>query len=76
MEGNKVIVVPQIVVEVSYNEIQKSTKYACQMALRFARITRVRDDKTPVEADTIEQVREIYESQFKKKGRYRTDQQQ
>lgn len=75
-ESRRVVVTPKIVVEVAYNEIQRSTKYACQMALRFARITRIRDDKTPEEADTIEQVREIYESQFKKKGRYRTDQQQ
>jgi ATP-dependent DNA ligase len=41
--------------------------------LRFARITRIRDDKTAAEADSIQRVREIYESQFKKKGRYRPD---
>lgn len=39
------------------------------MALRFARIIRIRDDKTPEEADTIETVRKIYESQFKRKAR-------
>jgi DNA ligase-1 len=72
-EPRRVVVVPKIVVEVAYNEIQRSPTYECQMALRFARITRIRDDKTPEEADTIQRVREIYESQFKKKGRYRTD---
>jgi DNA ligase-1 len=72
-EPRKVSVVPRIVVEVAYNEIQRSPKYECEMALRFARITRIRDDKTPEEADTIQRVRQIYESQFKKKGRYRTD---
>ena len=72
-EPRRVVVVPKIVVEVAYNEIQRSPTYDCQMALRFARITRVRDDKTPEEADTIQRVREIYESQFEKKGRYRTD---
>jgi ATP-dependent DNA ligase len=41
------------------------------MALRFARITRLREEKTPEEADTIEKVREIYEGQFLKKGRYK-----
>jgi DNA ligase-1 len=61
-------VVPKIVVEVAYNEIQKSPKYKCGMALRFARITRIRDDKTPEEADTIQRVKEIYKSQFLKKG--------
>jgi len=58
------------VVEVAYNEIQKSPKYECGMALRFARIKRVRDDKSPEEADTIQRVREIYEKQFRAKGRY------
>ena len=64
--------VPKVVVEVAYNEVQRSPTYECQMALRFARITRVRDDKSPDEADTIQRIREIYESQFKKKGRYTT----
>jgi DNA ligase-1 len=71
-EPRRVVVIPRIVVEVAYNEIQRSPKYECQMALRFARITRIRDDKTPEEADTIQQVREIYEGQFEKKGRYKT----
>jgi DNA ligase-1 len=66
-------VIPKIVVEVAYNEIQKSPKYRCGMALRFARITRIRDDKTPEQADTIQRVREIYERQFLKKGKYKTD---
>jgi DNA ligase-1 len=72
-EHGRVVVVPRIVVEVAYNEIQRSPKYECRMALRFARITRIRDDKTPEEADTIQKVREIYEKQFLKKGRYKTD---
>jgi DNA ligase-1 len=72
-EGHRVIVIPKIVVEVAYNEIQKSPKYRSQMALRFARITRVRDDKTPEEADSIVKVREIYERQFRVKGKYNTE---
>ena len=69
-EGHRVVVIPKIVVEVTYNEIQKSPKYRSQMALRFARITRIRDDKTPQEADTIDRVREIYGRQFKIKGKF------
>jgi len=69
-EPRRVVVTPQIVVEVAYNEIQKSPKYKCGMALRFARITRIRDDKSPEEADTIERVRKIYEKQFEKKARF------
>jgi len=68
-EPHRVVVVPKIVVEVAYNEVQKSPKYECGMALRFARISRIRDDKTPEEADTIQKVREIYEKQYEKKAR-------
>jgi len=70
-EHRRVIVIPKIVVEVLYNEIQKSPKYKCGMALRFARINRIREDKTSEEADTIQKVREIYEKQFLKKGKYK-----
>jgi DNA ligase-1 len=69
-DGHMVVVLPKIVVEVAYNEIQKSPKYKSEMALRFARITRIREDKSSEEADTIERVREIYEKQFEKKARY------
>jgi DNA ligase-1 len=72
-EPRRVVVLPKIVVEVAYNEIQRSPTYECKMALRFARITRIRDDKSPSEASTIQQVREIYERQFQKKGRYTTE---
>ena len=68
-DGHRVLVIPKIVVEVAYNEIQRSPKYRSQMALRFARISRIRDDKTPQEADTIGKVKEIYEKQFKVKGK-------
>jgi DNA ligase-1 len=71
-DGHRVIVLPKIVVEVSYNEIQQSPKYMSQMALRFARITRIRDDKIAAEADTLDRVREIYERQFRNKGKYGT----
>ncbi|MGQ9460530.1 MAG: ATP-dependent DNA ligase [Candidatus Bathyarchaeaceae archaeon] len=69
-EHRRVVVTPKIVVEVAYNEIQKSPKYKCGMALRFARITRIREDKSPEEADTIQRVRKIYEKQFEKKAIY------
>ena len=71
----RVVVQPQIVVEVAYNEIQRSPTYKSRMALRFARITRIRDDKSAEDADTIQRVRDIYERQFQKKGRYKPEQQ-
>ncbi|MCW4017968.1 MAG: ATP-dependent DNA ligase [Candidatus Bathyarchaeota archaeon] len=70
--GHRVVVLPKIVVEVAYNEIQRSPKYKSRMALRFARITRIREDKAAQDADTIQWVRAIYERQFAKKGRYKT----
>jgi DNA ligase-1 len=66
---HRVAVLPKIVVEVAYNEIQQSPKYKSRMALRFARITRIRDDKAPEDASTIDQVKEIYEKQFRTKGK-------
>lgn len=61
-EGRTVWVKPKIVVEVLYNEIQKSPKYPCGMALRFARINRVREEKTPEQIDTLQKLRRIFES--------------
>jgi DNA ligase-1 len=72
-EHRRVMVLPRVIVEVAYNEVQKSPKYKCGMALRFARISRIRDDKSLEDADTITKVREIYEKQFAKKGRYKAD---
>ncbi len=51
---------PEQVVEIAFDGLQRSTRYPGGMALRFARVVRYRDDKTPEQADTIETVREIY----------------
>ena len=68
-DGYTVTVRPDVVVEVEYNEIQKSPTYPSGFALRFARITRVRDDKAPAQATTLEELRRLYEAQFHRKGR-------
>jgi DNA ligase-1 len=68
-EGGTVFVQPQVIVEVLFNEIQESSQYASGLALRFARVSRVREDKTPTEADTIQTLRHLYELQFQYKGR-------
>jgi len=64
-----VTVQPQVVVEVLFNEIQESSQYRSGLALRFARITRLREDKGPAEADTIQTLRGLYDQQFRYKGR-------
>jgi len=62
-------VLPDIVVEVDYDNIQQSSKYASGMALRFARIKRIRLDKTIDEVDSIETVRELFTGQLKRQKR-------
>jgi ATP-dependent DNA ligase I len=68
-DGYTVRVRPEVVVEVDYNEIQKSPTYPSGFALRFARITRVRPDKAPGQATTLGELRSLYERQFATKGR-------
>ena len=65
-EGKKIVFQPKYVFEVAYQEIQKSPKYESGFALRFPRFVRLRDDKDVDEADTIERVAKLYESQFKR----------
>jgi DNA ligase-1 len=55
-----VYVKPELVVEVAFNDIQKSPRYPGGLALRLARIKQYRSDKTAAEADTLDQVRAIY----------------
>jgi DNA ligase-1 len=68
-QGSTVYVRPQVVVEVLFNEIQESPQYKSGFALRFARVARMRDDKLPTEIDTLQTLRQLYEAQFKYKGR-------
>ena len=57
--GDVVIVRPETVVEIAVYGVQRSTRYAGGVALRFARVKRYREYKTPAEADTIESVRAL-----------------
>jgi len=68
-DGYTVRVRPEVMVEVEYNEIQKSPTYPSGFALRFARIARIREDKAPGQATTLEELRGLYERQFATKGR-------
>ena len=72
--GSTVYVRPEIVVEIAYSELQRSPTYRSGFALRFARITKIREDKSPMDADTINRVREAYEKQFERKGKYEVNQ--
>lgn len=47
---------PELVVEVAFDGVQRSSRYPAGVTLRFARVVRYREDKTPDQADTIESV--------------------
>ena len=68
-DGYTVRVRPEVMVEVAYNEIQRSPTYPSGFALRFARITRIRDDNGPGQATTLAELAGLYERQFRTKGR-------
>ncbi len=60
-DGWVVKVRPEQVVEIAFDGVQTSSRYPGGMALRFARVLRYRDDKSPAEADTIDTVRALHE---------------
>ncbi|MCF1643766.1 ATP-dependent DNA ligase [Streptomyces indiaensis] len=45
---------PELVVEIAYDGLQRSTRYPAGVTLRFARVIRYREDKRPEDADTVE----------------------
>jgi len=55
--NERVVLSPKIVVEVRYEEIQKSPTYKSGYALRFPRLVRFRDDKNPDEANSIQYIK-------------------
>lgn len=59
-DGYVVQVRPEQVVEIALDGVQGSSRYPGGVALRFARVVRYRDDKSPAEADTIDAVRAMY----------------
>jgi DNA ligase-1 len=58
-DGHIVYVRPEIVAEIAFNDVQRSSRYPGGFALRLARVVRYREDKTAAEADTIDAVRAI-----------------
>ena len=54
---------PELVVEITFNDLQPSPRYPGGLALRFARVKGYRPDKRAGDADTIDTVRAIYDLQ-------------
>ena len=57
-------VVPEVVVEIAFDRIMRSTRHRSGFAMRFPRIVRIRDDKTPAEIDTLATVEALYGEQM------------
>lgn len=56
-------VMPGIVVEIKADEITKSPVHSAGYALRFPRLVRFRDDKSPQEATTLDEISSLYTKQ-------------
>ena len=62
-QGLRLEVEPKIVLEVAFNNMMRSSRHESGYALRFPRIVRLRPDKLPEDADTIETAKGIFERQ-------------
>ena len=56
-------VVPEVVVEIAFDRIMRSARHRSGFAMRFPRIVRIRDDKTPAEIDTLATVEALFGEQ-------------
>ena len=56
-------VVPEVVVEIAFDRLMRSSRHRSGFAMRFPRIVRIRDDKTPVEIDTMPTVEALFGEQ-------------
>ena len=56
-------VVPEIVVEIAFDRIMRSSRHRSGFAMRFPRIVRIRDDKRPDEIDTLGSVEALFTEQ-------------
>ncbi len=55
---------PQVVLEVTFDRINRSDRHSSGFALRFPRIKRIRWDKKPDEIDTLETVENLHKTHF------------
>ena len=61
-EGYRLVVRPEIILEVAFDSIQKSDRHNSGFALRFPRRKYIWTDKTVSDIDTLEKVQRIYEA--------------
>ncbi len=58
-EGRVVNLEPEIVYEIAFDGVQRSSRYPGGVSLRFARVKRYRDDESADDADLIDTVRTL-----------------
>ena len=66
--GRVKFVEPKILLEVAFDAVTRSARHPSGYALRFPRIKRIRDDKTPEEINTLEDVARIFDRQGASRG--------
>lgn len=62
-DGKEVTLRPNVVIEIKFEEIQRSPSYSSGFALRFPRFVQLRDDRRPEEITTISDVIDAFEAQ-------------
>lgn len=64
-KGKQVKIKPYLVLEIAYEEMQKSPNYNSGFALRFPRVIRIRQDKSVKDVETLKRVKYYYSEQRK-----------
>lgn len=66
--AHRILVQPEIVLEVAFDILQPSDLHESGFSMRFPRIVRLRDDKLAAEIDTIDRVEEVYREMLAREG--------
>ncbi|HEY6534687.1 MAG TPA: ATP-dependent DNA ligase [Candidatus Nitrosocosmicus sp.] len=72
-EGSRILVKPEVILEISFDTVQRSNRHNSGYALRFPRIKNIRYDKSIENIDSLDKVKEIYENQFYVKSKSKKD---
>ena len=60
-KGKTIFLKPKIILEIAYEEIQKSSNYSSGYALRFPRVVRIREDLGFKDVDSVDRVKKFFE---------------
>jgi DNA ligase-1 len=66
--GRMLTVAPEIVIEIAFDVIQKSSLHQSGFSLRFPRIVRIRLDKRASDANTLADVESVYRAMLDREG--------